>query len=342
MSQNYALNWGTLTVFLYTWVQVQNKSLWTAPLWTYGAVWTTASCKVNRKCVQTLVFRENTKVLRENANIFVRTQKFWVNANIYLWGNAKVLQWNANIFARECKSFARECKVSQRNKSFARERFFPLPYPFRGSVFLHSAFHSVWHIKFPFILNIWKMPALTYVAQKKFGKTWGWVNNDRICIFFKCRTLYLTFVLERMGAPRSSNISTTCSWPLLAPQCKGVRPSWRFENKHIYITHCPAGKCQNLQSSAIINITIHPMWHLSNTQWKTALLYWRQRRAQHLHAISLRQWCQTHVTWGLRLLSFIRIKQHVSLNYPFQINYLLILKRIVCSKKAAENGHKWI
>lgn len=35
----------------------------------------------------------------------------------------------------------------------------------------------------------------------------------------------LTLVFERMGAALSSNISTTCSWPLLAPQCSGVRPS---------------------------------------------------------------------------------------------------------------------
>ncbi len=30
------------------------KTLWTAPLWTYGAVWTTASCKVNRKSCKLL------------------------------------------------------------------------------------------------------------------------------------------------------------------------------------------------------------------------------------------------------------------------------------------------
>lgn len=49
----------------------------------------------------------------------------------------------------------------------------------------------------------------------------------------------ITLVFERMGAARSSNISTTCSWPLLAPQCSGVRPScWtketlpiKFDNK---------------------------------------------------------------------------------------------------------------
>lgn len=35
----------------------------------------------------------------------------------------------------------------------------------------------------------------------------------------------ITLVFERMGAARSSSISTTCSWPLLAPQCSGVRPS---------------------------------------------------------------------------------------------------------------------
>lgn len=35
----------------------------------------------------------------------------------------------------------------------------------------------------------------------------------------------ITLVFERMGAARSSSISTTCSWPLLAPQCRGVRPS---------------------------------------------------------------------------------------------------------------------
>lgn len=36
-----------------------------------------------------------------------------------------------------------------------------------------------------------------------------------------------TLVLDRKGAPRSSRISTTCSCPLLAPQWRGVSPSWR-------------------------------------------------------------------------------------------------------------------
>lgn len=42
----------------------------------------------------------------------------------------------------------------------------------------------------------------------------------------------LTFVLDKMGAPLSSSISTTCSCPLRAPQCNGVKPSY---NKHTQI-----------------------------------------------------------------------------------------------------------
>lgn len=37
--------------------------------------------------------------------------------------------------------------------------------------------------------------------------------------------LRFTLVFDRMGAPLSNSISTTCSWPLLAPQWRGVRPS---------------------------------------------------------------------------------------------------------------------
>ncbi len=36
-------------LYFFIWVQVQNKTLWTAPLWTYQVVWTTSSCEVNRK-----------------------------------------------------------------------------------------------------------------------------------------------------------------------------------------------------------------------------------------------------------------------------------------------------
>lgn len=38
-----------------------------------------------------------------------------------------------------------------------------------------------------------------------------------------------TLVFDSIGAPRSSSISTTCSWPLRAPQWRGVRPSCRHK-----------------------------------------------------------------------------------------------------------------
>ncbi len=82
--KNRALNLA-LTVFLYTWVQVHNKTLWNATLWMYGAVWTTTSCKVNRKflselnwfCERTQKFYEGMQIsLRENAMFLEGTQKF--------------------------------------------------------------------------------------------------------------------------------------------------------------------------------------------------------------------------------------------------------------------------
>ncbi len=45
LSQSHALNLALMYFFI--WLQVHNKTLWTAPLWTYGAVWTTASRTVN-------------------------------------------------------------------------------------------------------------------------------------------------------------------------------------------------------------------------------------------------------------------------------------------------------
>ncbi len=60
--------WTKLTVFLYTWVQVQNKTLWTAPLWTYRAVWTTASCKqseLNCFCERTQIYLRERKTFEK-------------------------------------------------------------------------------------------------------------------------------------------------------------------------------------------------------------------------------------------------------------------------------------
>ena len=66
----------------------------------------------------------------------------------------------------------------------------------------------------------------------------GWNNQARDS---KLNTVWssntwgeITLVLERMGAARSSSISTTCSWPLLAPQCSGVRPSYQ-KRQHFQI-----------------------------------------------------------------------------------------------------------
>ncbi len=49
----------------------------------------------------------------------------------------------------------------------------------------------------------------------------------------------LTFVLDKMGAPLSSSISTTCSCPLRAPQCRGVKPSFTYTHTHAH-THTRA------------------------------------------------------------------------------------------------------
>ncbi len=56
-------------------VQVQNKTLWTAPLWTYWAVWTTASCKVNSPN-STGFARERKSFARERKYLCEKTQKF--------------------------------------------------------------------------------------------------------------------------------------------------------------------------------------------------------------------------------------------------------------------------
>ncbi len=111
MSQNRALN-EALSVFLYIWVQVQNKTLWTAPLWTYGAVWTTASFEVNGKSLSELNF---VFVSRENANIFERERKSCHGTQISLRENAKYLQGDAK--------FLEETKVLRENAKHLRNIF---------------------------------------------------------------------------------------------------------------------------------------------------------------------------------------------------------------------------
>jgi hypothetical protein len=40
-------------------------------------------------------------------------------------------------------------------------------------------------------------------------------------------SILASFRVEDFGAPLSNNKSTTISCPLLAEQCKGVKPSWK-------------------------------------------------------------------------------------------------------------------
>lgn len=92
-----------------------------------------------------------------------------------------------------------------------------------------------WHPVFLYLQNVYNYVIfLSYTACTLtcMYKTWvlelmclcwhlkvkafeGRNQQDRVC----------TLVLDSMGAPLSSSISTTCSWPLRAPQCRGVRPS---------------------------------------------------------------------------------------------------------------------
>ncbi len=70
------LNFQHQTKFIkFTWVQVQNKTVGTAPLWTYGAAWTTASCEV---CPNSTGFARDYKYLCEGMQNFVSERN-------YLW-----------------------------------------------------------------------------------------------------------------------------------------------------------------------------------------------------------------------------------------------------------------
>lgn len=67
----------------------------------------------------------------------------------------------------------------------------------------------------------WEKNNMWHAFMTFYFSTLNWAASPELTV------PVATLVLERKGAPRSSRISTTCSCPLLAPQWRGVSPSWK-------------------------------------------------------------------------------------------------------------------